>query len=59
MSLPLGFLLAANYKIFGDYNWYGILITFSNLVFLLATVYILNSYTKTYKVQNDVFVAIS
>jgi hypothetical protein len=46
MSLPLGFLLAANYKIFGDYNWYGILITVSNLVFLLATVYILNSYNN-------------
>jgi hypothetical protein len=46
MSLPLGFLMAATYKIFGDYNWYGFLITFSNLVFLLATVYILNSYNN-------------
>ena len=43
MSLPLGFLLAATYK-FGDNNWYGFLITFSNLVFLLTTVHILKSY---------------
>ena len=46
MSLPLGFLMAATYKIFGDYNWYGILITFSNLVFLLVTVNILTSYNN-------------
>jgi 4-amino-4-deoxy-L-arabinose transferase-like glycosyltransferase len=46
MSLPLGFLLAATYKIFGDYSWYGILITLSNLVFLIATIYILNSYNN-------------
>jgi hypothetical protein len=44
MSLPLGFLLAATYKIFGDYNWYGIFITLSNLVFLFTTIYIFNSY---------------
>ena len=43
MSLPLGFLIAATYK-FGDNNWYGILISFSNLVFLLTTVHVLNSY---------------
>ena len=46
MSLPLGFLLAASYKIFGDYSWYGILITLSNIVFLIETIYILNSYNN-------------
>ena len=46
MSLPLGFLLAAIYKIFGDYSWYGILITLSNLVFLIATIHVLNSYNN-------------
>ena len=44
MSLPLGFLLAGIYKIFGDKNWYGILILLSNLMFLLIIVQILNSY---------------
>jgi hypothetical protein len=44
MSLPLGFLLSAIYKIFGDMNWYGILISLSNLIFLLITVHIFNSY---------------
>ena len=46
MSLPLGFLLAATYKIFGDYNWYGIFISSSNLIFLITTIYILNSYNN-------------
>ena len=44
MSLPLGFLLAGIYKIFGDKNWYGILILLSNLMFLLIIVQIINSY---------------
>ena len=44
MSLPLGFLLAGIYKIFGDKNWYGIFILLSNLMFLLILVQILNSY---------------
>lgn len=44
MSLPLGFLLAAIYKIFGDNHWYGIFITLSNLIFLLITIYVLKSY---------------
>ncbi len=46
MSLPLGFLLAAIYKIFGDHSWYGILITLSNLIFLIATTHIINSYNN-------------
>jgi len=45
MSLPLGFLIAAIYKVFGDNHWYGILITLSNLIFILITVYILKSYS--------------
>lgn len=44
MSLPLGFLLAGIYKIFGDKNWYGIFILLSNLMFLLIIAQILNSY---------------
>ena len=44
MSLPLGFSLAGIYKIFGDKNWYGILILLSNLMFLLIIVQIINSY---------------
>jgi hypothetical protein len=44
MSLPLGFLLAGIYKIFGDKNWYGIFILLSNLMFLLIIVQIINSY---------------
>ena len=44
MSLPLGFLLAAIYKIFGNNNWYGILISVSNLTFLLINFHIINTY---------------
>ena len=51
MSLPLGFLLAGIYKIFGDKNWYGIFILLSNLTFLLILVQILNSY-KNRSIRN-------
>lgn len=57
MSLPLGFLLAGLYKIFGDKNWYGILITLSNLIFLLITIHIVNSYNNKI-IRNTSFVVL-
>ena len=57
MSLPLGFLLAGIYKIYGDKNWYGIFILLSNLMFLLILVQILNSY-KNRAIRNTSIVVL-